>query len=184
MCELILDFNMVSKSSRKKIAIYGAIAFILSRMADIITTWYYTPNLMIEGNPLIQGRSWGYALTIQAVLIATLMYCCYRIAMADYNKPLQGEWFIKKVAGEEFATPIKRYTFELSFLITAIMAGFLASSSWYLGHTLHLDSVNYFLGLKIGKLPLSMLAIVFIPWIISYKLLDWYFAKQYNPCVN
>ncbi len=173
---------MISKSSRKKIAIYSFILFILSRFADIGATWYYSPNLAYEANPI--ATSWERIWIITFVLILTILHCCYRLAKANYNKPLQGEWLIKKFAGEGFGTPVKRYTFEFSFLITAIMAGFILAILWYLAHSLRLDSVNYFLGLEIRNMPISIPTVVVLPWIISYKLLDWYFAKKSILCVN
>ncbi len=175
---------MVSRSSRKKIAVYGIIAFILSRFADAFTTWYYSPDLKLEGNPLFYAQSWERIWIVQAIMILILTHHCYRLATADYNKPLQGEWFLKIFFSSEFNTPIKRYVFELSLLVGAVGMGVIAVLFWILVHGLSIKSANYFVGIEIGNVPIAMPLAFFVPCIISYKLLDWYFAKQYNPCVN
>ncbi|MCB0734603.1 MAG: hypothetical protein H6608_12355 [Flavobacteriales bacterium] len=59
--------------------IITTLALIGSRVFDVLTTYWYIPDLKGETNPLVSilGLGWSGALIIQLLVLAGLIYCSY-----------------------------------------------------------------------------------------------------------
>src|SRR6267378_2185892 len=45
---------------------------MFARGADILSTWVATPNLVLEGNPLVKKLGWNWTFLLNAAMIAVL----------------------------------------------------------------------------------------------------------------
>ena len=48
----------------------GVALLSLGRAADLLTTWFATPDLAMEGNPLVKKHGWKRSILLNVVLCA------------------------------------------------------------------------------------------------------------------
>ena len=77
------------RTNRDKLEFYFLAAFlVLTRLADIIATYYVTPDLARETNPLVSvlGQGWLPLIGVQVVLVAAVIvlnyYALFKITVA------------------------------------------------------------------------------------------------------
>lgn len=165
--------------SRKKIATTLFLFLILGRTVDILSTFYYSPDLAYEANPLVSylGNDWYVVFVIQFLAVCLgIWFCFFKLANSQYDKPLLDEGILNKVFKSPLKTPKQRYAIDFSFCFLIGFTGFVASFCWVMAHSFKSKLVNWFLGLHIGEIQISMVIIAVIGYwlgkMIANKLLN------------
>lgn len=113
-------------------------------MFDILSTFHYSPNLAYEANPLVNyfGNDWYIIFVTQFILLCLgIWFCFFKLANSQYNKPSLDESILNKFFKSPLKTPQQRY-----------VTGFF----WIMAHSFKSKLVNWFLGLYIGDIPISL----------------------------
>lgn len=152
--------------TRKNVSLTLFTLLIISRGLDILATWYYSPDLLMEGNQILLtmvGASWSKIFLVQIAIILVLGFYCIRLAKHNYKKPLFDEKLLNTLFNKKLATQQKRYSNEFSSVFSIIFAGFVASLIWIAAHGYQMNLINNFLNLGM----LSMFITIGIGWIIG-----------------
>lgn len=165
--------------SRKKIAISLFLFYIFGRMFDILSTFHYSPNLAYEANPLVNyfGNDWYIIFVTQFILLCLgIWFCFFKLANSQYNKPSLDESILNKFFKSPLKTPQQRYVTDFSFCFLIGFTGFIAGFFWIMAHSFKSKLVNWFLGLYIGDIPISLVMTLVIGYwlgkIIANRLLN------------
>lgn len=87
-------------------AVFGLLAF--GRGMDILSTWVATPNLVLEGNPLMKKLGWRRAIPINVMLcfgfafwpMAAIMISTTSVLVAARN--FQHAWLMRSLGEETY----------------------------------------------------------------------------------
>lgn len=171
-------------NTRTIIAIALFILFIISRATDMMTTYYYSPDLAFEANPFVimAGNQWSTIFWIFAFAIVLIGLLCFRLAKRDYNTPFISE----KIAYQVFNKPIKktakrRYVDDFYTVFGIILVGFGAAICWLILHTYRVDFANQIAGIVIYNVPLYVIFLIMVSFASSYltgnKVVDKYLPE-------
>ncbi len=177
-------------NTRTKIAIIAFAVFMTGRLADTYATYYHSPNLALEGNPLVVALDYQWSI-IFAILIAITIIAggfCFRLATRDYKKPFLSE----KINNQLFHIAIKktakrRYVDDLSFVLALGIMGILLFIVWFSAISYEVKFINQ-LRYNILSLPtylyLCLIISFAIAYIISNKVVDNYLPELNSPSPN
>ena len=160
--------------NRKKYSLILFILFLLSRFLDVYATWYYSPNLSKEGNPIIisTGSGWTGLLILQLVGIVFIGFICFRLCNYNYQKKEFDEVVLSFISEKYQRNPTQRFKNEFSWVFSAIFMGFSLSLIWFLAHNLsNNDFINYLSSIRIGVIPLTLIIILSIGFLIGKVLI-------------
>jgi|SRR5579883_1850685 len=87
-------------------AVFGLITF--ARGMDILSTWVATPNLVLEGNPLMKRLGWKWAIPLNILLcvlfafwpLAAIMISTTSVLVAARN--FQHAWLMRSLGEENY----------------------------------------------------------------------------------
>ena len=51
---------------------FGAALLVFGRAMDLLSTWFATPTLALEGNPIVKKLGWRRSILLNVVLCATV----------------------------------------------------------------------------------------------------------------
>jgi hypothetical protein len=84
----------------------GAASLLAARALDLLSTWFATPSLVMEGNPLVKRLGWRWSIFFNLALCGGIAFyplgavvgCTTSVLVAARN--LQSAWAVR-VTGEE-----------------------------------------------------------------------------------
>jgi Na+-transporting NADH:ubiquinone oxidoreductase subunit NqrB len=105
------------------------VVLLVSRVGDILTTYVATPNLKLEGNPIVRRLRWPFAVV--SILIAFIAYVDLGLALTAAGLFLlvcasnAAKMWMMRVLGEEeylklYSSMVQRATF--TFSLTCLWA--------------------------------------------------------------
>lgn len=73
--------------TRERFIIWSTLLMIAARTADVVVTYYFSPDLSHEGNPMVLlcGAGWPFLLSVNALIVLMTVRCTYCWA----REPLQ-----------------------------------------------------------------------------------------------
>lgn len=93
-----------NKRERKKEFTLLVITYFLVTVLDLVLTYIATPNLVFEGNPLVNAFSWGW---VELVALNAVTYVLY-VIMAYYG-------FIRYKPPRSGETELRRYLADINY---------------------------------------------------------------------
>lgn len=158
---------------RNKIAISLFVLVILSRATDIFTTYYYSPDLAFEANPVvIMSANQGLAifgLFVLALVVAGVL--CFRLAKINYTKPFISEKIVQQVFNKPIVkTDKRRYVSDFYTVLGIALMGFGFATCWYVFHNYKTGIANRLAGVVVYDMPIYAIFVVAVCFGIAYLI--------------
>lgn len=171
--------------NRKKVSITMFLLFVLSRIIDAYVTWHYSPDLALEGNPIVNmtNNGWTTILVVQLLVIIAMGFFYKRLWEHNYLKTGAEEKILTRISKRFSRTPMQRFKNEFAWGVSAILMGFIAPVVWFLAHNIKdpvtLDLLNLFSRLSIGVIQLQIVSILVIGYFIGRCLANYLINNSY-----
>lgn len=74
-------------NTKTKIAIIAFTVFMTGRLADTYATYYHSPDLALEGNPLVVALGYQWSMIFAILIAITIIVGVFVLALLrDYKK--------------------------------------------------------------------------------------------------
>lgn len=172
-------------NNRKKIAVFLYIFLIFATIWDVFFTYYYSPNLENEINPVVVyfGYKWSTAFILKLMALILGAWYCFKLYTHPYTKPFLSEKINQKLFNSALNSPKKRYIYDFTFICTLSISFILGGSTWIVievvkgsGNLLDIFFAEEFLGMHISTITILFIAIS-IGYLMSKKIVDTYLPE-------
>ena len=182
---------------RTRFAVRSLVGLLLARVADVGTTYYFSPDLRFEGNPLVSVFRWGWTVLVATNVAlyllagaAMIYWCCwplrYEPCAAVTNVWTFASWaYFRKVY--PFWTLIGKSCYKLpknwphciqlvgfTLVPATILQSLWAVLGWFLIH--HFHARAFFFGFWRAWWPLS----IYWPLLSIFPLMYWFYHDEYR----